>query len=283
MKKLAMTLSILLILTISAFAEFTDEEEHQKFLYPVVRISYGYTGGSGTVIYSQVDAEGSYSTYVLTNHHVISDAISISEEWDSDLQKQVKKEKRDIIHVEFFQYRDLSIPIGTLKIEADIVIYNEAEDMALVKTRSEKKAEYVAVLYPRGKEEDIHTFDETVAVGCSLGFPPIPTMGVLTRKGFQLDSYEYWMSSSQTIYGNSGGAMFLHSTGELIGIPSLVAVVGWGTPVTHMGLSIPIERIYNWFEKEHYDFIYDPQKTEKECLEIRDRELKEKRKKGGEG
>ena len=154
--------------------------------------------------------------------------------------------------------------------------------MALVKTRSERKVEYVATLYPRGNEKDIYTFDETVAVGCALGWPPIPTPGVLTRKGFQVASHEYWMSSSQIIYGNSDGAMFLRATGELIGIPALLPVVGWGTPISHMGLFIPVERIYDWFEKEHYDFIYDSRKTEKESLEIRQGELKAKRDKGNE-
>jgi len=272
-------LTISLMLCSTAFASFTNSEAHQKYLYPVVRITYGYIGGSGTVIYSQpIDTSGDYSTYILTNHHVVEDAISIEEEWNSDLQKQVKKEKRDIVYVEFFQYRELSVPIGTLKIEADIVLYNESEDMALVKTRSEDRADYVATLYPKGKEDDIHTFDETMAVGCALGWPPIPTPGILTRKGLQIDSYEYWTSTSQIIYGNSGGAMFLNSTGEFIGIPSKLAIVGWGTPITHMGVFIPIERIYEWLEKEHYDFIFDSTKTEKECLEIRKKELKGKRK-----
>jgi len=190
-----------------------------------------------------------FSSYVLTNYHVISSAIRVVEEWD-----------------------------GTLKIEADIVVYNRDEDVALLKTRSERCAEHVAILYPKDKQDDIHVFARTVGVGCSLGFPPIPTPGIITRKNFQVHSYEFWMSSSQIIYGNSGGAMFLQGTGEFIGIPSMVAVVGWSTPVTHMGLFIPIHRIYEWLEKEHYDFIYDETKAEKECLEEREKELKGKRK-----
>ena len=87
------------------------------------------------------------------------------------------------------------------------------------------------------------------------------------------------MSSSQIIYGNSGGAMFLAETGELIGIPSLVPVVGWGMAVTHMGLFIPVERIYDWLKEEHYDFIYDSEKNEKKCLETREKEIEEKKNK----
>jgi len=276
--KIMATLIVLLLLYPLGWA-IANENNHTKFIYPVVRITYGYGGGSGTVIYSGQGEDSSYSTYILTNNHVVKQAVSITEEWDSNLRKEIKKEKRDIVYVEFFEYKDLSVPIGTLKIEADIIIYDADQDLALIKTRSEKKAEYVAKMYPAKEQDKIHVFDKTVAVGCSLGFPPIPTPGIITRMGFKYESYEYWMSSSQIIYGNSGGAMFLNNTGELIGIPSLVPVIGWGTPITHMGLFIPIQRIQEWLEKEHFDFIWDNTKTEKECLELREKELEEKRNK----
>lgn len=258
-----------------ALGAMTGKEAHERYIYPVVRVSHGPFGGSGTIIYSQLNKNGVYSTYILTNHHVISGAITIEEKWDTDLQKNVKREKRSIVYVEIFKYRDLSTPIGTLKVEADIVIYNADEDMALIKLRSEDQAKYVASLFV-GKS--YNTMDETVAVGCSLGFPPLPTAGHITRKNFQLDSLAYDMSSSQIIYGNSGGAMFLADTGELIGIPSRLAVIGWGTPIPHMGLFIPIERILDWLEEEHYDFIYDNSKVEVDCLELRAKEIESKKK-----
>ena len=251
---------------------------HIALIYPVVRITSGMDAGSGTIIYSKINDKEIYSTYVLTNNHVIEGMVTIAEEWDSDLQETVKKEKRGIVYVEIFQYKNVSIPVGTLKIEAEIIIYNKDEDMALVKLSSEKKAEYIAELYPRNRTEDILVMDETVAVGCSLAFPPLPTTGILTRKNFQVNSLPYHMSSAQTIYGNSGGALFLDATGEFIGIPSLVPVVGWGTPITHMGLFIPIDRIYDWLEKEHYDFLFDTTKNEKACLELRKTEIGEKKK-----
>ena len=278
---LGVTLLIFLFVMGSvAFAYMNGKEAHEKYIYPIVRVTQGNAGGSGTVVYSkQIDPDSLvYSTYVLTNYHVIADAISITEEWDSNLQKEVKREKRGMVYVESFKYRELSTPIGTLKVEAEIVLYNKDEDMALIKLSSEEKADYVANV---SKEiPSYRVMDETVACGCSLGFPPIPTTGEVTRLNFQIDSLPFHMSSSQIIYGNSGGAMFLAETGELIGIPSLVPVVGWSTPVVHMGLFIPVERIYEWFEKEHYDFIYDSEKNEKECLEIREKEIEEKKNKG---
>ena len=257
-----------------ALSAMTGIKAHEKYIYPVVRVTHGRVGGSGTIIYSQLNKDSIYSTYILTNHHVIADAISIEEKWDSDLAKQVKREKRSIVYVETFKYRNLSTPVGTLKVEADIVIYNEDEDMALIKLRSEEEAQYIATLF---LNDTYNVMDETVAVGCSLGFPPLPTVGHITRKDFQIDSLPFDMSSSQIIYGNSGGAMFLAETGELIGIPSLVVAIGWGSPISHMGLFIPIKRICEWFGEEHYDFIYDISKTEKDCLEIREKEIEVKK------
>jgi len=278
-------LGVILMLSTVAFGALTGQEGHNKYIYPVVRVSDAYVSGSGTVIYSfhMVGEKGlvSYSTYVLTNYHVIEGAITISEEWDTDLQKNVKKEKRSIVYVEIFKYRDISTPIGTLKVEADIVLYNKDFDVALLKLRTEEVVPNVADLPNKENVDNLLVMDESIAVGCSLGFPPLPTLGVITRKNFQINSLSYHMSSSQIIYGNSGGAMF-NGRGELIGIPSMVAVAGWSTPITHMGLFIPIVRIYEWLEAEHYDFIFDLSLKEQECLEKRETEIEAKKKVKGE-
>jgi len=254
------------------------QEQHEQMIYPVVRVTQGRGGGSGTVVYSKA-LDDVFSTYVLTNHHVIADAISVSKEWDTDLQREVKKEKRSLVYVEIFQYKNISIPIGTLKVEASIVIYNKTEDMALLKLSSEKITEHVAKLYPKDGIDNIHVFDKTVAVGCSLLFPPLPTSGEITRQNLYINSLPFNMSSSQIIYGNSGGAMFT-ADGRLIGIPSLVAIAGWSTPIMHMGLFIPVDRIYKWLEKEHYDFIYDNSRNEKDSLDERKKEIETKKKIG---
>lgn len=277
--KQQITLGIIIILvgllgvlwTHTAFPAMTGLKAHEKYIYPMVNCN----GASGTIIYSKSDADNIYSTYILTNYHVISGAIRIVSKWDSDLQKDAKTEKRSIIYVESFKYRDISTPIGTLKVEADIVLHSETEDLALVKLRSEEQYLYVAALLPWHK--NVYVMDETVAVGCSLGWPPLPSVGTITRKNFQIDSLPYHMSSAQIIYGNSGGAMFLADTGEFIGIPSKAAAYGWGLIATHMGLFIPIDRIYAWLEEEHYDFIYDDTQSEQECLEIREKEIEAKK------
>lgn len=271
--------AISLVLWAITLPVYAYESDHKAMIYPVVRVSSGSGGGSGTVIFSGINSNGeTYSTYILTNYHVIASSISIKEEWDTDLQKNVKKEKRSIVYVEIFKYRNLSTPVGTLRIEAVIAVYNKSEDMAILKLRSEDKTAHVARLFPREDTDKLYVFRATVAVGCSLLFPPIPTLGMITRKNFMIDSMPYHMSSSQIIYGNSGGAMFT-DTGLLIGIPSMLPVTGWGrTPITHMGLFIPIERIYKWMGKEHYDFIFDSTKTEKGSLALRKKEIEAKKK-----
>jgi len=259
-----------------SFASLSGQIGHDCYIYPVVRVSDAGGSGSGTVLYSKINEDKEFSTYVLTNYHVISGAIKVVEKFDNDLGKDVKQEKKSICHVEIFKYRDLSTPIGTLKVEADIVIHNQEQDMALLKLRSTEEIKKVAQLLPIEQVNDIKCLDETVAVGCSLAFPPLPTTGILTRKNFQIDSLPYYMSSAQIIYGNSGGAMF-DGQGNFIGIPSMVAIVGWGTPVTHMGLFIPVSRVYDWLEEEYYDFIFNVAKTEKQCLEDREKEIEKKK------
>lgn len=292
MKKALVVTSLLLGVLIAmypgaSFAFLDKEQAHEKYLYPIVRVEAGRGSlGSGTVIYSgkmyveieeELDAEGDKqtirtmvmgtkaTTYVLTNYHVIRSSITVTEEWDSDKGENVKKERRAIVYVESFKYRNLSTPVGTLRVEADIVEYNEDGDMALLQLRSEDPYPNVADIYPVGKWGQLHLFDETVAVGCSLAFPPLPTYGIITRKGFQVDSLEFWMSSSQVIYGNSGGAMFT-GKGELIGIPSRLAIVGWAVSVTHMGLFIPLDRIHEWLVDKQYEFIFDKEFSLKDSI-----------------
>lgn len=279
---LFLMLAVILVFCSPSYAALTSLDAHAKYIYPVVRVTQGYGGGSGTVVYSFAHRAGSientpvFSTYVLTNYHVIESGISIAEEWDTDVQRNVKKEKRSIVYVEIFKYRDISTPIGTLKVEADIVLYNKDFDLALLKLRTEDVVHNIATLPSKDNVDALLVMDESIAVGCSLGFPPLPTVGVITRKNFEINSLSYHMSSSQIIYGNSGGAMF-NAGGEFLGIPAMVPIVGWGTPVTHMGLFIPIARIYEWLEAEHYDFIFDSTLTEEGCLDEREIEIEAKK------
>jgi S1-C subfamily serine protease len=254
-------------------------EGHEKYLYPTVRVTTGYAAGSGTIVYSKIidEEKKCFSTYILTNYHVICGAISIIKEWNPDLQQELPIEKRSIVHVEIFKYKNLSTPVGTMKLVGDIVVYNKLEDMALIKLRYDGTIEHVATLLSKAESSLYRVMDEAVAVGCSLGWPPLVSYGIITRKGYQIDSLPYDMSSAQIIFGNSGGGVYTKD-GKFIGIPSKVAAVGWSAVVPHMGLFIPVARIYDWMEREFYDFIYDSNRDENTRIKEREKEIKRKKK-----
>ena len=124
---------------------------HKQVLYPVVRVRTKKAGGSGTVIFSGQNAEGEYETYVLTNHHVIEDAIEVKKQWDSMLGREIKKEFRSLVQVEIFKYKYWSRMVGGTVIDAEIVAYDAPQDLALLKLRSIDKVEHVAFMYPKDK------------------------------------------------------------------------------------------------------------------------------------
>lgn len=219
------------------------ENLHEQVLYPCVRVLAGEVGGSGTVIYSQ--KHGDWHTYILTCHHVVEKSLVVKEKWDAFLGRMRKQEERDIVRVEFFHYEDKSRAIGTHGVEADIIMHDIDHDIALLRLRQMSEGvSHVAALFPFGRTREVQLLDSCYAVGCALLHAPIVTAGRITSMSDHIDGKSYWMSDAQIIYGNSGGSIFHGTRNEFIGIPSRVAVVGWGSVVTHMGYFSDIERIY---------------------------------------
>jgi len=253
------------------------EKEHKEMLYPTVRVRTEKAGGSGTIIYSKPlpDQKGEdidYETYVLTNFHVIEDAVAFKKKWDPIAKREITKETRTTVQVEIFEYKHGSSIVGSSAFEGDIVAWDKEHDLALLKLRTVKPFKYVAKLYPKGKEDLIKLFAPCYAVGCSLGHSPIPSKGMLTGKNDEIENKSYWMSSAQIIFGNSGGSMYLEETHELIGVPARVSgyMAGFNIDVvTHMGLFVPCTRIYEFLEEQIYQFIYDKNYTSKDCEKLR--------------
>ena len=246
---------------------------HEQVLYSQVRVKTAAAGGSGTVIYSKEGGEG-YNTYVLTCHHVIESALSVKKEYDPKIGMDRKKEYRQVINVEFFDYK--SVPHGRRpvnnSVDADIMAYDKTHDMALLKLRMITNAGKVAKLLPKEDITTVQIGDRTNAVGCALLHDPILTEGMITHMGDEIDYNDYWMSSAQIIFGNSGGAMFLNRNGDylFIGIPSRIAISGWSDAITHLGYFSPITRVYKFLETEHFEFIYDPSFSEAGCEKARE-------------
>ena len=258
-------------------------QKHEQMFYPTVRVRTKKAGGSGTVVYSQKnDKDGEIYTYVITNQHVISDSVHVDKKWDPVLKRKVDKEILDTVQVEFFRYNNYSHTVGSFAVDADIVAYSEVEggqDWALLRVRDkENKADYVANMFPLDDIENIHIFDESFAVGASLGHPPVASNGMITYMDDEIDHYKYWMSSAPTIFGNSGGAVYRWSGTrkqyEYIGIPSRISIQPMGfsaDAITHMGYFIPIDRVYKLLEDNDFQFIYDSNYSIADCKKTREK------------
>ena len=241
---------------VSSNAEITAL--HNKILYPTARVRTASGVGSG-VIFTSVK-EGEFTrTYVLTNWHVIESAISIKEEWNPLKQKMEPKETRATIEVEIFKYLNMSIATGTLLVQADLVEWNKDQDLALLKLRTDEILP-TADLY-KGRKEDLRIFTSIYVCGAGNGRSPFPTNGQIASLNDEIDSIEYWMINAPTVFGNSGGGVFLAKEKQFIGIPSRLAItfVGWSpNAVYHMGYIIPITRILKWLEDTGWGFLVDP-------------------------
>jgi len=259
-------------------------KEHEDMIYPVVRVRYEKVGGSGLVIFSKPQSENNtkYETYVLTCHHVIDSAIKFIEKWSALAQRNIKVEERSEVQVELFQYEGISRLVGGTTYNAEIMAWDKECDIALLKVKSQRKFEHIAKLYPKDKEDDIFLGMETVAVGCSLGHEPVINFGTLTGKHDRIENRPYWMSTANTIFGNSGGAEFLKDTHEYIGITARVSGVNLGFSVdiiTWMGFFVPITTIYKFLEEQIFQFIYDDNYTSQRCEEMRKRKREEEERK----
>ena len=260
-------------------AEVWDETNialHERTLYPTIRVRTPKATGSGTILYCKdreepdEDGELGFSTYALTNHHVVSDAIRVEKAYDPLQGKQITRDYRDRVQVDGFRYKNRSTITTRATTEADIMAYNEKRDLALIRLVSNEEFPFVARLLPAAESREVHMYDKLFVVGCGLGQPPFPTDGMLTGKDVQIDYYPYWQTSAPSIFGNSGGAVFLARTLQLIGVPSRVSTTGGmfsSSAVTHMGYFCPPNEITKFLADQGFHFLYDSTHTEAEDLQ----------------
>lgn len=246
-------------------------ELHEKVLYPVVRVRTNKAGGSGTVIYSQPDPgnEGEYLSFVLTNWHVVREAITQVKEWDSLLRRDVKKDVLTQVSVEVFDYVRLSEMNSANTFRADIIAYDKNHDLAILKLDSPREVGHVAKLIDRAESDKVKLFTPVWACGCSLGHDPFATDGYITFLKEDIDNRQYWMNNADQIFGNSGGAVFHAQTGEQLGVTARVTIsqLGFSLDVqTWMNFCIPAWRIYDFLEEQELNFLYDDSDTYAEAL-----------------
>jgi len=254
--------------------EMTKLEKHQKFLYPACRIFSENSAGSGTIIYSKENpkSEGEYETFVLTNHHVIESSISYKKDWNSLLKRKVETENFKIPNIEVFSYVRMSEVDSSNKYKSEIIAYDRAHDLAILKIDSPRKFEFTAQLIPENKIKDIKLFTDIVVTGCSMAHEPFSNFGQITFLKEIIDEKEYLMTNSNSVFGNSGGSLFLKDTGELIGVPSRITAIqlGFGVDIlTWMGFSAHPKRIYEFLKEQELHFLFDPTDTYEEAMERR--------------
>lgn len=171
------------------------------------------SAGSGVI----VDAARGY---ILTNHHVVSDADTIQ----------------------------ISLMDGSVH-DAEIVGSDPAFDIAVIKVDAEGLTEM-----PIGDSARVRVGDFVIAIGNPFGLGHTVTSGIISalgRTGISRDGYEDFIQTDASINpGNSGGAL-VNMQGELIGINSAIISRSGGN--VGIGFAVPTE-IASSIMKQILDF-----------------------------
>ena len=138
-----------------------QNELHDKVLYPVTRVKAGKAGGSGVLVYSEPDPEdsGKHINIVLTCQHVIDGSISVKDEWDSLLKREIKKDIMEEVSVEVFDYDGSKISSANSS-QAEIIAYDKGHDLAAVKLHNSRPQEHIASVYPKDDIDNLQLFDD---------------------------------------------------------------------------------------------------------------------------
>ena len=209
---------------------------------------------------------------------MISDCIKYKKEWDSILKREAEKEILDTPRVEIFEYVRQSTVDSSNAYRSDIIAYDKHHDLAILRLDSPRKVPFVAKLIPRSHIKNLRLFQDIVVSGCSMAHEPFCNYGQLTFLKEIIEQKKYVMVNAGSYFGNSGGALFLAETGELIGVPSRLTGIqlGFGIDmITFMGFSAHPERIYEFLDEQELMFLYDKKDTFEEAMERRAKKQKD--------
>jgi hypothetical protein len=214
----------------------------RAMMRPIVRLSGSNTVGSGIVIATRRSSEKErWNNFVLTSYHVVRDILL-----------DARGDRRAEIKVAFYG------PAGSLEATADLLVYEEALDLALLVVSRDEAWPHVATFASAEEERGAERFSGVYAVGCPLGNDPIPTHGEILSRDHRLEGQSFWMISAPSYFGNSGGGVFAAESRHLIGIFSKIYTHGRSFPtvVPHMGLLTPASVVREWMKNAgHGDLI----------------------------
>jgi len=252
----------------------SQAEIHEKILYPVTKVLAGNAGGSGVLVYSKEDPNkpGDFINIALTCQHVIDGAIKVSEQWDNILKKDVKSDVLEEVRIEVFDY-DKSKVVSANSTTAQIIAYDKHHDLAAVKLNNTRPMRNVATVIPKEEIKELQVTDPVWVCGCSLLHDPFPSPGNLTYLREIIDQKAYLMQNAPSIFGNSGGGLFHGDTGHLLGLTSRITStqLGFGIDImTWMGFSTHPDRLYEFFEHQELQFLYDDTDNYYDALHRRD-------------
>ena len=137
---------------------------------------------------------------------------------------------------------------------------------------------HVATIIPKDEISDIQIADTVVTCGCSLLHDPFPNNGTLTYLREMIEQKAYLMANAPSIFGNSGGGLFHGDTGHLLGLTSRVTVtqMGFGVDVqTWMNFSTHPDRLYEFFEHQELQFLYNEKDNYYDAVKRRESKRKE--------
>jgi len=257
----------------------TIEEIHSKILYPVTRVRASNAGGSGVLIYSEPDPQNTdhYINIALTCQHVVDAAIKIRDEFDPVLKQQRKTDYFEEVSIEVFDY-DGSELVSSNATNAEIIAYDKHHDLAAVKLNNTRQMPYVASLIPRDEIKSLQIASPVFTCGCSLLHDPFANEGMLTYLREMIEQKAYLMANAPSIFGNSGGGLFHGETGHLLGLSSRVTVtqMGFGVDVqTWMNFSTHPTRLYEFFEHQELQFLYNEKDNYHDAMKRRESKRKE--------
>ena len=225
---------------------------YETMINPTVQISHFNEVGSGTIIHSQ-----NGHSYVLSAAHIIN---------QEHIEDEINLSKYDKHGRQSSSYL------------ARIVAIDNERDLLLLEVETDDQLP-TARFASEQRINDVRVFDRVYAIGCPLGYGPMPTLGEISTKNKRLKNQTHWMLNAPTIFGNSGGGIYLADTQEFIGVLSRVSAYNnfVNIAVPHMGILVKPQDIKSWLDEENLQFVYDPSMTRDVCFEKRNGRAKHRR------